>query len=49
MNLISNLNKETGITVVMVTHEQEAADFADRIVHFKDGHIENDTPNGGSL
>lgn len=48
MNLISNLNKETGITVVMVTHEQEAADFADRIVHFKDGHIENDTPNGGS-
>ncbi len=49
MNLISRLNKETGITIVMVTHEKEAADFAGRIVHFKDGHIDDDTPNGGSL
>ena len=48
MNLISSLNRETGITIVMVTHEQEAADYAGRIVHFRDGHIEKDIPNGGN-
>jgi len=48
MNLLSTLNKDTGITIVMVTHEQEAADYAGRIIHFRDGQIENDMPNGGT-
>ena len=47
MNLLSTLNKDTGITIVMVTHEKEAADYAGRIIHFLDGKIENDMPNGG--
>jgi putative ABC transport system ATP-binding protein len=48
MNLLSTLNQDTGITIVMVTHEQEAAEYARRIIHFMDGKIENDMPNGGN-
>ena len=48
MNLLTALNKDTGITIVMVTHEQEAADYAGRIIHFRDGQIEKDTSNGGA-
>jgi len=39
MQLLSAMNRERGITVVMVTHEAEMAGYADRIVHFRDGHI----------
>jgi putative ABC transport system ATP-binding protein len=42
MQLLTRLNAEQGITVVMVTHEAEMAAFARRVVHFKDGHIEHD-------
>ena len=48
MNLLTALNKDTGITIVMVTHEQEAADYAGRIIHFRDGRIEKDISNGGA-
>lgn len=47
MDLLTALNNDTEITIVMVTHEQEAADYAGRIIHFRDGRIENDVPNGG--
>jgi len=40
MQLLAQLNRERGITVVMVTHEAEMAAFARRIVHFLDGRIE---------
>lgn len=41
MELLSDLNANSGITVLMVTHEAEMAAFAHTIVHFKDGLIEN--------
>lgn len=41
MDLLVGLN-EQGITVVMVTHEPDMADYARRIVRFVDGHIESD-------
>ncbi|MXO59708.1 ATP-binding cassette domain-containing protein [Altererythrobacter salegens] len=39
MEFLAELNK-TGITILMVTHEPEMADFARTIVHFKDGLVE---------
>jgi ABC-type lipoprotein export system ATPase subunit len=30
----------------MVTHSDEIAAYADRILHFRDGRIETDRPNG---
>lgn len=37
---------EAGHTIVMVTHEQEAAQYASRIIRMRDGMIESDTNNG---
>ena len=45
MELISRLNHEHGITVLMVTHEHDMAAYAHRIVHFHDGLIASDEPN----
>jgi putative ABC transport system ATP-binding protein len=42
MDLLTTLNQDQGITIVMVTHEPDMAAYAKRIVHFKDGLIEND-------
>lgn len=41
MAILSDLNKK-GITLVMVTHEEEIADFAQRIIRMRDGHILSD-------
>jgi putative ABC transport system ATP-binding protein len=40
MELLTELNQSSGITVLMVTHEAEMADFARTIVQFKDGLVE---------
>ncbi len=45
MELLSRLNVEHGITVLMVTHEPDMAAYARRLVHFVDGHIDSDAPN----
>jgi len=45
MELIGRLNREQGITVVMVTHETDIAAHARRIIHFVDGRIASDTLN----
>lgn len=39
MNLLRELNEEQGITLVVVTHDQDVASFADRIVRLHDGKI----------
>ncbi len=46
MELLSRLNRDQGITVVMVTHEPDMAAFAGRRVVFRDGLIDN-APSGG--
>jgi putative ABC transport system ATP-binding protein len=43
MELISDLNKTRGLTVIMVTHEAEMAAFANRTIRFVDGSIEADS------
>jgi putative ABC transport system ATP-binding protein len=45
MDLLAALNRDRGITVLMVTHEAEMAAYAHRIVRFLDGRIAADTPN----
>jgi putative ABC transport system ATP-binding protein len=42
MQLLVQLNRERGITIAMVTHEPEMAEYASRIVSFRDGLIESD-------
>ena len=40
MQVLTDLNRESGITVLMVTHEPDMAAFARTVVHFKDGLVE---------
>jgi len=46
MTLLSSLNKEHGITIVVVTHDEDIASYARRHVRFRDGRIESDSMNG---
>jgi ABC-type lipoprotein export system ATPase subunit len=59
MALLSELNRERGITVLMVTHEPDLATFGTRVVTFRDGRVVSDatadahrqslpTPGGGA-
>jgi putative ABC transport system ATP-binding protein len=47
MDLLVNLNRDLGITIVMVTHEPDTATYAKRVIHFLDGLIASDKKNGG--
>jgi len=42
MNIFSELNQKDKITIVLVTHEHDIADFAKRQIHFRDGKVEID-------
>jgi len=46
MDLIVALNRDRGITVLMVTHEPDMAAYAKRIVRFVDGRVDSDVLNG---
>lgn len=37
MGLLTELRRERGLTILMVTHESEMAAYAQRIIHFRDG------------
>jgi putative ABC transport system ATP-binding protein len=43
MTLLRRLNDERGITIVLVTHEEDIAAYAKRQVRFRDGRIHSDT------
>ena len=42
MEIFQRLNREQGITLVLVTHESDIAEYASRVVVFKDGRIKKD-------
>jgi putative ABC transport system ATP-binding protein len=42
MEIFQRLNRERGITLILVTHEHDIADYADRVILFKDGKIKKD-------
>jgi len=46
MDLLTGLNRDRGVTVVMVTHEPDMAAYANRVVHFLDGLVASDKTNG---
>jgi putative ABC transport system ATP-binding protein len=41
MELLLNLNKEQGTTIIVVTHDPEIAELTNRVVHIRDGVVEN--------
>jgi len=49
MELLVDLNRRQEITIVMVTHEQDMAAYAKRIVHFLDGQVASDKRNGSAV
>ena len=44
LKFFKKLNKELGITIVMITHEFEIAKYANRVIHIYDGRITYDGP-----
>jgi putative ABC transport system ATP-binding protein len=42
MEVFQRLNQERGITVLLITHEHDIAEYGTRIVSFRDGHIVKD-------
>lgn len=43
IELIGNLNKDDGVTIIMVTHNKEYSAYADRVLSLRDGKIVNST------
>jgi putative ABC transport system ATP-binding protein len=42
MEIFQRLNEEQGITVILITHEHDIADYAKRVISFRDGKIVTD-------
>jgi putative ABC transport system ATP-binding protein len=47
MELLTCLNRDQGITIIMITHEPEMAAYARHTIHFLDGLVVLDEHNGG--
>ena len=44
MALFQKLNRDSGMSIVVVTHEPDIARYSNRIIRFKDGHVVSDEP-----
>jgi putative ABC transport system ATP-binding protein len=44
MGIFQRLNRERGITVLLITHEHDIAEYGTRILTCRDGHIVSDSP-----
>ncbi len=49
MTSLQQLNRERGITILLVTHEPDIAAYAQRLVRLKDGHVLYDGPAAEGL
>ena len=49
LDLLLQLNREEGTTLVLVTHDRQLADYADRVIVLADGRIESDRLNHEAL
>jgi len=48
METLLNLNRQQGVTIILVTHEADIAAYADRIITMRDGNIISDQRNTAS-
>jgi putative ABC transport system ATP-binding protein len=46
MDLLTNVNRERAISIVMVTHEPDMAEYASRKIVFRDGRVASDVTSG---
>jgi len=46
LNTFQNLNTKQHHTIILITHERDVAEHADRIIHIRDGAIVEDIKNG---
>ena len=46
MDLLTRLHREQGVTIVLVTHEPDIAEYAERRITFRDGHVMSDVRAG---
>jgi len=44
MEILQRLNRERNLTIILVTHEPDIAQYATRVIHFRDGRIRRDEP-----
>ena len=44
MDIFQRLNRDRGLTIVLVTHERDIAEYGTRIVGFRDGRVRTDEP-----
>jgi len=45
MDVFQRLNVERNITILLITHEHDIAEYGTRTIAFRDGHIVSDKPN----
>ena len=45
LKLLSDLNRKTGITMILATHSLEVASISDRVIHIRDGLVEKIEPS----
>ena len=48
MDIFQRLNRESGITVILITHEHDIAEYGTRIITFRDGKVVADRANGNT-
>jgi putative ABC transport system ATP-binding protein len=44
MEILQRLNRERALTVVLITHEPDIAEYAERVIAFRDGRVLKDEP-----
>ncbi len=44
MDIFQRLNRERGITILLITHEHDIAEYAERLIAFRDGRVVSDHP-----
>jgi len=44
MEILQRLNRDKGITIILITHEHDIAEYGQRVITFRDGRVVSDQP-----